>query len=67
LLRIAHCNAPGSTSLRQAAIWRWVKEKLDHGKFLAWIKAEFDMAERSARRFMNVYQRFGSKSPLWPI
>lgn len=39
-----------------------VKEKLGHGNFLDWIKAEFDMTVRTAQKFMRVYQTFGSKS-----
>lgn len=35
-----------------------VKEKLPHGRFLPWIASEFEMEERTARRFMNVAERF---------
>lgn len=31
-----------------------IKDKLDHGKFGAWIKAEFSMTMRTATNYMNV-------------
>lgn len=36
-----------------------VKDTIDHGLFLPWIEAEFEMSERSARKFMAAYERFG--------
>jgi hypothetical protein len=36
-----------------------VKEQLEHGRFEAWIKAEFAMTLRTAERFMSVAERFG--------
>jgi hypothetical protein len=30
--------------------------------FMPWIEAEFEMAERTARNFMNVAERYASKS-----
>jgi Protein of unknown function (DUF3102) len=36
-----------------------VKEKLGHGRFLEWLSAEFEWTDETARRFMNVAQRFG--------
>jgi hypothetical protein len=36
-----------------------VKEKLGHGRFLEWLGAEFEWTDETARRFMNVAQRFG--------
>lgn len=38
-----------------------VKEKLPHGAFLPWIDAEFGMADRTARRFMQVAETYASK------
>lgn len=38
------------------------KAELGHGNFLTWIENEFEMSERTARRFMNVAERFGSKT-----
>jgi myosin heavy subunit len=35
-----------------------IKEKLPHGQFLPWIATEFEMEERTARRFMSVAERF---------
>jgi hypothetical protein len=35
-----------------------IKEKLGHGNFLAWLKAEFDWNERTAQNFMNVARQF---------
>jgi Protein of unknown function (DUF3102) len=36
-----------------------IKEKLGHGNFLAWLSAEFDWNERTARNFMSVvYENF---------
>lgn len=39
-----------------------VKERLRHGQFLPWLKAEFAMSENAALKFMQVAERFGSKS-----
>lgn len=41
-----------------------VKNDLDHGEFQNWLKAEFDMTDRQARRFMEVASRFGTKSDI---
>ena len=38
------------------------KERLPHGMFLPWISSEFGMAERTARRFMEVATAYASKS-----
>ncbi len=35
-----------------------VKEKLGHGKFLGWLDAEFNMSERSAYNFTQVFDQF---------
>jgi hypothetical protein len=35
-----------------------VKERLGHGRFGAWLEAEFDWTQETARRFMNVALRF---------
>jgi Protein of unknown function (DUF3102) len=37
-----------------------VKEALGHGHYLQWIQAEFGWSERSARRFVEVYDAFKS-------
>lgn len=39
-----------------------VKDRIGHGNFLAWLDAEFSMAERTARKFMEVAKVYGSKS-----
>lgn len=39
-----------------------VKDSLPHGSFLPWIEAEFGMAERTARRFMDVARVYAGKS-----
>jgi len=39
-----------------------VKEALDHGQFGAWLRAEFGWAERTARNFMSVAERFGKSA-----
>ncbi len=36
-----------------------VKKDLDHGEFQNWLKAEFDMSERSAQQFIQVATKFG--------
>lgn len=38
------------------------KQRLPHGQFGDWLSVEFDMSDRSARHFMQVYQVYGSKS-----
>ncbi len=35
-----------------------VKGTIDHGLFLKWVEAEFEMSERTARNFMAVYEKF---------
>jgi hypothetical protein len=37
-----------------------VKEKIGHGNFLPWLKAEFDMSDQSARNFIHVAEKFGN-------
>jgi Protein of unknown function (DUF3102) len=39
-----------------------VKDALDHGQFLSWLKAEFGWAERTARNFMSVAEQFGKSA-----
>ena len=39
-----------------------VKKAIPHGSFGPWIQAEFEMAESTALRFMQVAERFGAKS-----
>lgn len=42
---------------------RTIKEKLEHGQFTAWIRAEFGgMSERTAQRYMSAAEAFGGKS-----
>ncbi len=41
-----------------------VKQVLPHGCFLSWLRTEFGWAERTARNFMIVAQRFGAKSAI---
>jgi hypothetical protein len=38
-----------------------VKQKVNFGYFLAWIRAEFEWSEDSAERFMNVAKNFGER------
>ncbi|MBF0188589.1 MAG: DUF3102 domain-containing protein [Magnetococcales bacterium] len=38
-----------------------VKEQLDHGEFTHWLQTEFDMAVRTAQRFISVSAKFGQK------
>lgn len=37
-----------------------VKDRLEHGQFLPWIKAEFEMSKSAAYRMMDVAERFGN-------
>lgn len=39
-----------------------VKERLGHGNFGKWLKAEFDWSERTAQRFMQAAEAFKGKS-----
>ncbi len=41
-----------------------VKKRLGHGQFLDWLNAEFEMTERTARRFMDTARSFGDKSDI---
>jgi hypothetical protein len=41
-----------------------VKAALPHGAFGAWLRAEFDWHERTARNLMNVAERFGTKTEI---
>lgn len=38
-----------------------IKGKLNHGQFLPWIEAEFQMSDRTARNFIQVASRFKSE------
>src|ERR1051326_261900 len=40
------------------------KQVLPHGQFGLWLDAEFGWAERTARNFMVVAERFGAKSAI---
>ncbi|MCG8367721.1 MAG: DUF3102 domain-containing protein, partial [Pseudanabaenales cyanobacterium] len=37
-----------------------VKDALGHGKFNAWLRAEIDLGEWTARKFMKIGQKFKS-------
>lgn len=39
------------------------KQRLGHGQFGEWIKAEFDMGRQTATNLMNVAEKFGSEFP----
>ncbi|MEG3437675.1 DNA N-6-adenine-methyltransferase [Pannus brasiliensis CCIBt3594] len=39
-----------------------VKDRLEHGQFGDWLKAEFQWTDRTARNFMNVHTRFKSEN-----
>src|SRR5262249_751528 len=41
-----------------------VKEKIDHGHWLRWLKREFGWSDRSARNFINVYKMTRSPNKL---
>jgi hypothetical protein len=41
-----------------------VKEKLPHGQFSPWLKAEFGWGERMAQNFMSVAERFVAKTEI---
>jgi hypothetical protein len=41
-----------------------VKEKLPHGQFGPWLKAEFGWGERTAQNFMSVAEQFGAKTEI---
>ncbi len=41
-----------------------VKERLEHGRFLPWLRVEFDWDERQAQRFIAVAERFGKSDNL---
>src|SRR5215831_3587863 len=41
-----------------------VKEKLPHGQFGPWLKAEFGWGERMAQNFISVAEQFGAKSEI---
>ena len=37
-----------------------VKQELDHGQFVDWLRTEFDWSDSAARKFMQVHRRFKS-------
>jgi hypothetical protein len=41
-----------------------VREALPHGQFSPWLAAEFGWTERTARNFMAVAERFGTKTEM---
>jgi hypothetical protein len=38
-----------------------VRERLEHGQFLAWIQAEFEMSQANAYNFIHVAEKFSGK------
>lgn len=54
-LRSAHLLAIGEQLLLD-------KTLLGHGRFSAWLKAEFGWTERSAQRFIRARETFGAKN-----
>ncbi len=45
-----------------------VKERLEHGEFLAWVEAEFRMSDQTAENFMHVAKRFADKiQTVWNL
>lgn len=45
---------------------RLIKENLPHGEFLSWVEKEIDLSEWAVRNFMNVANKYGSKSGNFP-
>ena len=41
-----------------------MKERLPHGSFIPWIKAEFGMSDKTAQKMMQVARVYGGKSEL---
>ena len=41
-----------------------VKKRINHGQFGFWLENEFEMTDRTARRFIRVAERFGDKSDI---
>ena len=41
-----------------------VKGMLPHGQFTIWLGVRFGMTDRTAQKFMNVYEEFGKKSEV---
>lgn len=41
-----------------------VKQNLEHGQFIDWLEAEFEMNLRTAQRFMQVADRFGESDNM---
>ena len=41
-----------------------IKQRLGHGSFGAWLKAEFEWSQDTARNFMNVAERFGQNPKI---
>lgn len=36
-----------------------IKARLEHGEFMKWVKTSFEFTERSAQRYMSVFETFG--------
>ena len=43
---------------------RATKTLLPHGEYTNWLDIEFGLSDRMAQRFVNVYERLGSKSDI---
>lgn len=43
------------------------KALLPHGEYTNWLDIEFGLSERMAQRFVNVYERLGSKSDIMSV
>ena len=58
--RLARQTAEGVRLIGQYLVE--VKDRLKHGEFLKWLKAEFAWSEWTARNFMNVHERFKTRN-----
>ena len=43
------------------------KNEVGHGNWDNWLKANFDLSQESARKFMNIAKRFGNSTPAWNL
>ena len=43
---------------------RAAKALLPQGEYANWLDVEFDLSDRMAQRFVNVYERIGTKSDI---
>lgn len=62
----AHMRSAAESIIEVGLALKRQKERLPHGMFLPWIRAEFQWDARTAQRFMLIADQFGANTALVP-